>query len=117
MMSLAEANEIRLRACKDKKRYENAGDAQATASLRNKALKSAPGDATWIAKYRCPFCGFWHLGHVMSVGSMERMALAIRIIGGDGPGEPSGTVSRRERRRQRRSARVGGRSDAARDVA
>jgi hypothetical protein len=98
-MTPTEAAEIRDRACKDKKRY-TIPDADLAVARRN-----ADHGLGVFAKYRCPFCRGYHVGHVMSVGAMEQMATAIRVLGGDGPGEPSGTVSKRERRRQRRKPR------------
>ena len=97
-MTPTEAADIRDRACKDKKWYF---PAQANAIVEERNAET-PGV---YAKYRCPFCRTYHVGHVMSVAAMQDMATAIRVLGGDGPGEPSGTVSKRERKRQRRQSK------------
>lgn len=95
-MDLREAEEIRGWACGRKKAYGRVA-AQGTASDMGGGVRG----------YRCPFGGeHWHVGHVPEVEAVERIATAVRVLAGNGPGDPVPVrLSRSERRRARRNTR------------
>jgi hypothetical protein len=71
---IVDANEldaIRERSCTRKTAY-GPNRARTVAVERQRA-----GDD--VHPYRCPFCGLWHLGHVMSQEGVEALAEALRF--------------------------------------
>lgn len=75
----AEAARVAERVCGSKQRYEDPGSAWGAV----RAVRRRTGGD--LRAYRCPFSGgtraaaHWHIGHVPSIGSLRRVAAAIRI--------------------------------------
>lgn len=93
-MRIEEAERVRDSACTGKVAYG--------ASTARDIAKNQFTDVRMDA-YRCPFCSAWHVGHALSVDGMRYLAEAIRTLAGDGPGSPSGTIPKAERRRLRKA--------------
>lgn len=90
-----EAEEIRDWACGRKKQF-------GMRVAQDTAVAMGPG----LRAYRCPFGGeHWHVGHVPPVEAVQRIATAVRVLAGNGPGDPvPPRLSRAARRRLRRAA-------------
>lgn len=74
IMPLGEAERIRERACL-RKVSMGLNAARGSAEIVN------AGQQDRVVVYRCPFgCGGFHIGHLMSMESVEQMAMAIRIL-------------------------------------
>lgn len=67
-MTPAEADAIRDHACTRKHR------------LGLDAASRVAADTPGLAKYRCPFCRSWHVGHVPSLDALQQIAAAIRVL-------------------------------------
>lgn len=98
MMTMAEAEALRDRACGEKKPFGR--------ETAQKVAGEMPYDGhRRLTAYRCPFGEHWHVGHLLSVEGLTTMAEAVRVLSGNGPGSESGTIRRAERREQRRRLR------------
>jgi hypothetical protein len=60
------------RACRRKHRFSNVHDAFRAAERASKR------SGRQIVKYRCPFCGTFHIGRVPSMAVLREIADAIR---------------------------------------
>lgn len=72
----AQAESIRTKACIGKK---SANQRKA----RAEAERASAETGETIRAYRCPFCGWWHVGHVPSMEALAGIALAVRVLAQD----------------------------------
>lgn len=88
---------IRARVCGQKVRHEGPGPARAHAIRLG---EESPGSS--FGHYRCPFCHFWHAGHVPSLAGLEALS---RVMRGLPPGDPKPHDPPARRRRRRKEKR------------
>lgn len=75
VMSVEAAERIRERGCSKKAKY-GMNHAKAYAQT----LRDSSPEESRVHAYRCCFCSSWHLGHLMSIESMQDVAMAIRVL-------------------------------------
>lgn len=77
-MMARSTDEVIARACSSKRAY---GEKTARA-----VAERMRGQGEKISPYRCPFCHWWHIGHVPSVEHLAEIMLAVRDQAGNRPG-------------------------------
>lgn len=95
-MNVEQAEAVRAKVCGEKIAY-----GATTARKIARTMEATDRGYVRMAGYRCPFCGSWHVGHALSISGMRLVAVAVRVLSGNAPGEPTGWVPRRDRRRRR----------------
>lgn len=78
-MKWATADEARADVCGDKIPYSPSSARNVAATINADRPSERPMQA-----YRCPFCGRWHTGHILSIEGMQALANILRGFDSDG---------------------------------
>jgi hypothetical protein len=103
-MNIDEAHDIVHRACGQKARLGPESAHNLAERMNTGDLKEGTGPRL-VQAYVCPVCGAWHVGHLLSPEGMAKMADALRVLKGNGPGAPAGNIPKAERRALRKAQR------------
>lgn len=87
-MDVRQAARVQYVACVRKRNYTLEGSIDAARQIN----ATLPEGARRVRRYRCPFCGRYHVGRLITPRQMRRLALAIRVIA---QGVPIGGTRRR----------------------